>query len=47
MFGPPLLFGTRYPVHTPQAEAARQRVAHLAEDPLERAKAAENVRLAR
>lgn len=42
MYGPPLKHGTRYPVNSPQAEAARQRVERLAADPVERAKAAEN-----
>jgi len=46
MYGPPLLHGTRYPVDSPEAEAARQRVARLAADPVERAKAAENDRAA-
>jgi hypothetical protein len=47
MFGPPLKHGIRYPVDSPQAEAARQRLERLAADPAERAKAAENDRLAR
>jgi hypothetical protein len=41
------IHGTRYDAETPQAEAARSRVARLAADPDERAKAAENDKAAR
>lgn len=39
--------GTRHDVDSPQAEAARSRVARLAADPDERAKAIENDKAAR
>lgn len=39
--------GTRHDADSPEAEAARTRLEHLAADPDERAKASENDRLAR
>lgn len=45
-YEPKLKHGTRFPVDSPEAEAARQRVARLAEDPAEREKAAVNLALA-